>query len=1469
MTKRLLSMALSLALLLSCVSGITLFAAAEDELPTPYLYIDATAAVLQSNTAVGGENFTPTAIGDTGLYGLCIPGDWKGFWADGSPLSAVPEGTSVTMVVEYYFTEGAHSKAFRYQLSPTMETAGEDPNKADVWVGASPIGQSVLLTRTLSAEELAVYKQDVEVHPHKLLRFWGTANCAGTVYVRSVKFVKTEYVDVFTDGGYACCDVEGRVISPYYPDVKTVIGHNLAVKWEQTNFMGFVVSGDQVIADKTQTAPKLLKVYTKAGYENTTLPLGDFETNRGNRWAASNGISCPILTVTDGVGTALLKEASFSNSTNGYSFRFTAAEAAKIARVELYDLNTCCAKANASDATKTELHAWMLQNDYNLVDLPRKEASYVEAGHEAATLCATCDAVLEGGEEIPMKKDDSGCAHIEGELQGVCDPTCTEPGYTGDRFCTLGCGVQTVYGEVIPALGHTEVIEGAVTPGYGTAGHTGNVVCTVCGEMLEEGKAIAALPNERPFAEITTDGGVLYSTLPLGTENGGTTDVVAIGDTGEYGILLDGDWKGVNMTGAMLSNLAPGQSVTLVIEYYVHSDTVKHQQFRFYPSQYAVANQAYDAHWQNVFATEYDIVTRRSGLIFYTYTAEELAAIGDGEFTVKISGCDNQTTYLQSMRLIKTDYVAGNADPGYSYFDFSEKPLCDYYPTITVPNAYNVTARVREAHTESRPEFNGYRYFSVTGGEALIEDYTKNKPLLFKFYAKEGFEDAEIHGGEYDMSGGSIHHQPTDSYYTWSRFGTVTLADGEASVFVDAGLANRLNGVGSFRFEEDQAAALQRVEIYDVSTYCAEAAATDEMIAVMHEYMLANGVNLRREGNRPSTKEECGATGDVYCATCDTLLEESRELPKLPDFGDLPEPYAWFDTNGGALATSEGDTLIKHGGAVNLTPVAIGDTGEYGIKLSHNWQGLNFVVDLADLPDGKGVSLLIEYYADMEWEQSGLQLFRYNYTHNEHNNNDQNSRDDDHFDMLTGRDGLKSKQSALAVQHFTAAEVAAMKASGENHITVLGAEGGVGAVYIQSVMLVDNDAMNLPEDRGYDYISYEEEVVCDYYPDIKDVVKGGITGKLNVEGVNANGPIRYYYFYLTQTLLKEGAALSPVIIEFTFDPAYEATEFGWEYQAAPKGSGKEWRYTTTPMTENGVVQVILEDAYFTNGLNGGSFRMMDNPVHPDVTHLKGIKVIALPDKTPLKEMIAAGKELTKYKTPASVAAYNAVVDEVKAVVNDPLATEQAVADAVAALQAAADALEDCLHEGGTKLVNYQAEDCLNDGYSGDNACADCGFIAEDAKGTVIPKHETRTINRKDPTCAEKGNSGDLWCDVCQKIVRNGDPILELPHTFNGDGVVTKPATKDERGEITRTCTVCGHKEVVEFDFVAEMGDVNGDGKIDSTDARLTLQFAVRKISATALDAQLADVDGNGKIDSTDARLILQYAVGKIQSFSKV
>jgi len=64
----------------------------------------------------------------------------------------------------------------------------------------------------------------------------------------------------------------------------------------------------------------------------------------------------------------------------------------------------------------------------------------------------------------------------------------------------------------------------------------------------------------------------------------------------------------------------------------------------------------------------------------------------------------------------------------------------------------------------------------------------------------------------------------------------------------------------------------------------------------------------------------------------------------------------------------------------------------------------------------------------------------------------------------------------------------------------------------------------------------------------------------------------------------------------------------------------------------------------------------------------------------------------------------------------------------------------------------------------------------------------------------------------------------------------------------------------------QCGNVDGDGQISSTDARLVLQYAVRKIDGTGIDRTAADVNGDGNVDSTDARLILQYAVRKINEF---
>ena len=63
-----------------------------------------------------------------------------------------------------------------------------------------------------------------------------------------------------------------------------------------------------------------------------------------------------------------------------------------------------------------------------------------------------------------------------------------------------------------------------------------------------------------------------------------------------------------------------------------------------------------------------------------------------------------------------------------------------------------------------------------------------------------------------------------------------------------------------------------------------------------------------------------------------------------------------------------------------------------------------------------------------------------------------------------------------------------------------------------------------------------------------------------------------------------------------------------------------------------------------------------------------------------------------------------------------------------------------------------------------------------------------------------------------------------------------------------------------------LGDINRDGTINTTDARLALQYAVEKIRLDEAQLAAGDVDGNGIVNTTDARLILQYAVEKIDRF---
>lgn len=109
-------------------------------------------------------------------------------------------------------------------------------------------------------------------------------------------------------------------------------------------------------------------------------------------------------------------------------------------------------------------------------------------------------------------------------------------------------------------------------------------------------------------------------------------------------------------------------------------------------------------------------------------------------------------------------------------------------------------------------------------------------------------------------------------------------------------------------------------------------------------------------------------------------------------------------------------------------------------------------------------------------------------------------------------------------------------------------------------------------------------------------------------------------------------------------------------------------------------------------------------------------------------------------------------------------------------------------------------------------------------------------------------------------------MCEHPTTEPRDEI---PATATQNGYTAGVvCTVCG-LYVEGGDVIPAtgmLGDVNDDGEVNSTDARITLQYAVQKIGDDALTLGVADVNADDRVDSTDARLILQYAVKKIDKF---
>lgn len=81
-----------------------------------------------------------------------------------------------------------------------------------------------------------------------------------------------------------------------------------------------------------------------------------------------------------------------------------------------------------------------------------------------------------------------------------------------------------------------------------------------------------------------------------------------------------------------------------------------------------------------------------------------------------------------------------------------------------------------------------------------------------------------------------------------------------------------------------------------------------------------------------------------------------------------------------------------------------------------------------------------------------------------------------------------------------------------------------------------------------------------------------------------------------------------------------------------------------------------------------------------------------------------------------------------------------------------------------------------------------------------------------------------------------------------------------------SAAICAAFALNTFAVSYSYGDVNGDGKVNSSDALAVLRSSTGIITLSSAQKTAADVNGDGKVNSSDALMILNYAVGNIDTF---
>lgn len=176
-----------------------------------------------------------------------------------------------------------------------------------------------------------------------------------------------------------------------------------------------------------------------------------------------------------------------------------------------------------------------------------------------------------------------------------------------------------------------------------------------------------------------------------------------------------------------------------------------------------------------------------------------------------------------------------------------------------------------------------------------------------------------------------------------------------------------------------------------------------------------------------------------------------------------------------------------------------------------------------------------------------------------------------------------------------------------------------------------------------------------------------------------------------------------------------------------------------------------------------------------------------------------------------------------------------------------------------------------------SAVAENGFVLCNFNYTVEKCSHSMVFSKtlEAETCTEDGKQL-FKCEYCDY---SKEEIVKSTGHSMGEWKVEVKATKDKEGLEVRVCNNynCDYKEekiIPKLPSSTEsnnttgntstrysVGDVDGNGKVNATDARKILRHVAGLDDLNNLGLKAADIDGNKKINATDARKVLRHVAG--------